>query len=207
VSWASQAIPAHLQLLDATLLFYAGQAENAWDLSEHVLADAGGSEPGILARLHFLRGLIAAERGDRQQLRTSLAALDAADSKALDVDRAELRGRLAMAERHWAEAVAAFVTAAALHQKALDYPNMVRALAMAGDASVQMGQLQEALIFFFRAGRSAARLEMANEALQWLTQTQQLAQHTGDMRMRTDITAHLISLKARVSSQGQSNTR
>jgi hypothetical protein len=70
-----------------------------------------------------------------------------------------------------------------------------------------MGQWQEATRFFFRAGRSAARLDMANEALQWLTQAQQLARHTGDVRMRTDIMAHLMTLKARLSSQGQLNAR
>ena len=192
-----------LQLLEATLLFYTGQVTDAWDISEQLLANVGGTEPGVLARLHFLRGLIAAERGDQQQLRTSLAALETADSGALDVDRAELRGRLEIAERNWGAAVEAFVTAAALQQEALDYPNMVRALAMAGEASIQMGNLREASLFFFRAGRSAARLDMANEALQWLTQAEQLAQDTGDTRMRTDIMTHLMALKARVSRQSQ----
>lgn len=84
---------------------------------------------------------------------------------------------------------------------------MVRALAMAGDASMQMGQLREATSFFFRAGRSAARLDMEDEALQWLSQAQQLTQHTGDKRMRTDSMAQLMTLKARLSSQGQLNTR
>jgi hypothetical protein len=111
------------------------------------------------------------------------------------------------AKRNWGAAVAAFVTVAALQQKALDDPNMVRALAMAGDASMQMGQLREATSFFFRAGRSAARLDMEDEALQWLSQAQQLTQHTGDKRMRTDSMAQLMTLKARLSSQGQLNTR
>ncbi|WP_143302297.1 hypothetical protein [Candidatus Entotheonella palauensis] len=200
---SSQAIPADLQLLDATLLFHAGQVSAAWELSEHALAKAAEVEPDVLARLHFLRGLIAAEQGDQAQLRTSLAALEAADSGALEVDQAELRGRLEMAERNWGAAVAAFVKAAALQQEALDYPNMARALAMAGEASVQMGELREAAIFFFRAGRSAVRLDMAEQARQWLTWAQQLAQEIGDTRMRMDIMVHLITLQARESGQDQ----
>ena len=71
------------------------------DISEQILADASGDEPEVLARLHFLGALIAAEHGDQQQLRRSLAALEAADRRAPDVDRAKLRGRLEMAEHNW----------------------------------------------------------------------------------------------------------
>lgn len=199
LSRRTQTPPVHLQLLDATLLFHAGQTAAAWEMSEQLLADSSAAEPEVLSRLHFLRGLIADERGDIERLRTSVAALETANSAALDADRMELRGRLEMAEQNWSAAADTFAAAAALHREVLDYPNMVRALAMAGEASSRMGRLREAAVFFFRAGRSASRLDMAQQALNWLTQAQQLAPYIEDVRTIRDIDAYLMSLK----TQGQ----
>lgn len=200
LSRGAQAIPADLQLLDATLLFHTGRTEAAWEMSEQLLANSSNAEPEVRSRLHFLRGLIADERGDIERLRTSVAALETAGDAAFDADRTELRGRLEMAEQNWSAAADTFAVAAALHREALDYPNMVRALAMAGEASERIGRLPEAAVFFFRAGRSASRLEMDQQAIDWLTQAQQLAEYIDDVRTIRDIDAHLTALKARAAN-------
>jgi tetratricopeptide (TPR) repeat protein len=200
---ADQAVPAHLLLLEATILYRTGQMAAAWDMSEQLLAGAAGVEPGIIARVQFLRGLMAAERGDTGRLQEAMAALDTANHPELRADHTELRGYLFMAEHHWEAAVQAFDAAAELRREFLDYPSMMRALARAGDASERSGQQRAAAVFYLRAGRSASELGRTQEALHWLKQAQALARQAGDDRTLQEILALLARLQARESGQGR----
>jgi tetratricopeptide (TPR) repeat protein len=203
LSRADQAVPAHLLLLEATILYRTGQMATAWDMSGQLLAGAAGVEPGIIARAQFLRGLMAAERGDMGRLREAMAALDTVNHPELRADHAELRGYLSMAEHNWETAVQAFDTVAELRRESLDYPSMMRALARAGDASERGGHQRAAAVFYLRAGRSASELGRTQEALHWLMQAQVLARQAGDDRTLQEILALLARLQAREPGQGR----
>ena len=77
----------HLRSLEATILYRTGQPAAAWDISEQLLAGAAEAEFGVMARTQFLRGLMAAERGDEGRLRESIAAIETANDPALRADR------------------------------------------------------------------------------------------------------------------------
>jgi hypothetical protein len=196
LSQAAQAVPAHLLLLEVTVLYRTGRTAAAWDMNEQLLARAAETEPAIIARGQFLRGLLAAERGDTARLREAMTALATAEHVELRADHAELRGYLALAEHNWPAAVLAFDTAAALRRESLDYISMGRALALAGDAAQRSGQQRLAAVFYLRAGRSAAQLGRKQEAVHWLMQAQSLAEQAGDDRILQEVLAHLARLEA-----------
>jgi hypothetical protein len=56
-----QAVPAYLLLLEATLLYRQREMAAAWRLSEQILASPAPTEPEVIAKAHFPRGLAAAE--------------------------------------------------------------------------------------------------------------------------------------------------
>ena len=203
LSRAEQVLPAHLLLLEATILYRTGQPAAAWDISEQLLAGAAEAEFGVMARAQFLRGLIAAERGDEGRLRESIAALEKANDPALRADHTELRGYLAMAEHHWEAAVQAFDATAELRRESLDYASMTRALARAGEASEQSGRQRAAAVFYLRAGRSASQLGRQQEAVHWLRRAQLLARQAGDARTLQAVLAHLARLQEREPGQGR----
>jgi tetratricopeptide (TPR) repeat protein len=203
LSRAQQVVPAHLLLLEATVLYRTGQMAAAWDISEQLLAGAAGAESGVMAKVQFLRGLMAAERGDEGRLRESIAAIEKANDPALRADHAELRGYLARAERHWEAAVQAFDATAELRREVLDYISMTRALARAGEASEQSGRQRAAAVYYLRAGRSAAQLGRQLEAVAWLMRAQVLARQAGDTRTLQVVLAYLARLQEREPGQGR----
>jgi hypothetical protein len=203
LSWAEQVVPAHLLLLEATVLYRTGQMAAAWDISEQLLASAAEVDPGVMAKVQFLRGLLAAERGDEGRLRESIAAIEKANDPALRADHAELRGYLAMAERHWEAAVQAFDATAELRRESLDYVSMMRALARAGEASEQSGRQRAAAVYYLRAGRSASQLGRQREAVDRLMRAQLLARQAGDTRTLQAVLAHLARLQERELGQGR----
>jgi tetratricopeptide (TPR) repeat protein len=203
LSRAAQAIPAPLLLLEATILYRTGQTAAAWEMSEQLLASAAETEPAVIARAQFLRGLLAAGRSDTARLRQAMAAIETADHLELRADHAELRGYLAMAEHNWQAAVQAFDAAASLRRELLDYVSMGRALALAGDASERGGQQRAAAIFYLRAGRSASQLGRTQEAMHWLMQAQLLARQAGDARTLQEVLAQLARLQGAESEQGR----
>jgi tetratricopeptide (TPR) repeat protein len=203
LSRAEQVLPAHLLLLEATILYRTGQPAAAWDISEQLLARAAEADSGVMARTQFLRGLMAAEVGDGRRLRESIAALETANDPALRADHTELRGYLAMTEGHWEAAVQAFDATAALRRESFDYVSMTRALARAGDASERAGQQQAAAVYYLRAGRSASQLGRKPEAVHWLMRAQLLAKQAGDSRTLQAVLAHLARLQEREPSQGR----
>jgi tetratricopeptide (TPR) repeat protein len=202
LSRAGQAVPAHLLLLEATILYRTGQTAAAWDISEQLLVGAAEAASGIMAKAQFLRGLMAAERGDKVRLQESVAAVETANHPELRADHAELRGYLAMAERNWEAAVQAFDAAAELRRESLDYASMIRALAMAGEASERSERQRAAAVFYLRAGRSASQLDRKREALHWLMRAQLLARQAGDVRTLQEVLAHLARLQEREHGQG-----
>jgi tetratricopeptide (TPR) repeat protein len=200
---AEQVLPAHLLLLESTILYRTGQTAAAWDISEQILARAAEAESGIMARAQFLRGLMAAERSDERRLQEAIAALETANDPALRADHTELRGYLAMAEGHWEAAVQAFDATAELRRESFDYVSMTRALARAGDASERAGQQQAAAVYYLRAGRSASQLGRKPEAVHWLMRAQLLAKQAGDSRTLQAVLAHLARLQEREPSQAR----
>lgn len=202
LSRAGQALPAHLLLLEATILYRTGQTAAAWDINEQLLSGTVEAASGVMARAQFLRGLMAAERGDTVRLREAVVAIEPANSPELHADHAELRGYLAMAERHWEAAVQAFDTAAGLRRESLDYASMIRALGMAGEAAERNERQRAAAVFYLRAGRSAAQLGRKQQALHWLMRAQLLASQAGDARTLQEVLAHLARLREREPGQG-----
>jgi tetratricopeptide (TPR) repeat protein len=203
LSRVEQVVPAHLLLLEAIVLYRTGQMAAAWDISEQLLAVAAEAEAGVMAKAQFLRGLLAAERGDEERLRASIAALAQANDPALRADHAELRGHLAMAERHWEAAVQAFDATAELRRESLDYVSMIRALARAGDASERRGRQRAAAVYYLRAGRSASQLGLQPEAVHWLMRAQLLARQAGDTSTLQAVLDHLARLQERETGQGR----
>jgi hypothetical protein len=113
---AERATPAHILLLEATILYRLGQTAAAWGISEQLLAGTAEATSEVQAKAQFLRGLMAAERGDKVRLQEAVAAIEQANLPELRADHAELRGHLAMTERNWEAAVQAFDAAAELRR-------------------------------------------------------------------------------------------
>jgi len=176
----NQNIPADILLLEATIVFRMGKLDDAWQLTDKILLYPSRLSEAVQSKTHFLRGLIAGERYDINQLRQEIASLGEPSTVGLRADREELVGRLAMAESNWNEAIEAFDRTAELRQDDFDYSEMANALALAAWACEQAGKLSEASKRYLRAGRSAARQEENRDALNWLNRAEQLAGEAGD---------------------------
>jgi tetratricopeptide (TPR) repeat protein len=176
----NQNIPADILLLEATVVHRMGKLKDAWQLTDMILLDPSRLSEAIQSKTHFLRGLIAAERGDIHQLRREIASLGEPSTVGLRADREELIGRLAMAESNWNEAIEAFDRTAEFRQDDFDYSEMANALALAARACEQAGKLSEASKRYLRAGRSASRQGENRDALNWLNRAEKLAGESGD---------------------------
>jgi len=176
----NQSIPADILLLEATIGYRMGKLEDAWQLTDKILLDPSGLSEAVQSKTHFLRGLIAGEWDDINQLRNEIASLGKPSTVGLRADREELVGRLAMAESNWNEAIEAFDSTAELRRDDFDYSEMVNALALAAWVCEQAGKLSEASKRYLRAGRSAARQGENRDALNWLNRAEKLAGEAGD---------------------------
>jgi tetratricopeptide (TPR) repeat protein len=177
---AAQPVPPDILLLEATILYRLGKFQAARRLTDTILSDTDQRPDAAQSKAHFLRGLIANERGQPTALRKEIAALAQSDSPAIRSDREELIGHLALAEGRWDEAVLAFDEAAALRRQVLDYRGMVKALAKAGEASERAGRPVSASRRYLRAGQSTALQGDSDQAAIWLTRAAQLAEAGGD---------------------------
>jgi tetratricopeptide (TPR) repeat protein len=177
---SNRSIPADILLLEATIIYRMGQLDEAWQLTDMILLDPNRLSGAIQSKTHFLRGLIAAEWEDINQLRNEIASLGKPTTVGLRADRQELMGRLAMAEGNWNEALDAFDSAAELRRDDFDYSEMVNALALAAWTCERAGELSEASKRYLRAGRSAARQGQNRDALNWLNRAEKLAGEAGD---------------------------
>jgi tetratricopeptide (TPR) repeat protein len=176
----NRSIPADILLLEATIVYRMDELDNAWQLTEMILLDASRLSEAVQSKTHFLRGLIAVERGDIHQLRHEITALGKPSAVGLRADREELLGRLAVAEGNWREAMGAFDNTVAFRRDDFDYREMANALALAAWACEQAGKLSEASKRYLRAGRSAAQQGGNHNATNWLTRAEKLAAEAGD---------------------------
>jgi tetratricopeptide (TPR) repeat protein len=176
----NQRIPADILLLEATIGYRMGKPDDAWQLTDTILLDPSRLSEAVQSKTHFLRGLIAGEWGDINQLRNEIASLGEPSTVGLRADREELIGRLAMAQSNWNEAIEAFDRTAEFRRENFNYSEMVNALAMAARACEQAGKLSEASKRYLRAGRSAARQGENRDALNWLSRAEKLAGEAGD---------------------------
>ena len=176
----NQSIPADILLLEATIGYRMGKLEDAWQLTDKILLDPSRLSEAVQSKTHFLRGLIAGEWDDINQLRQEITSLGEPSTVGLRADREELVGRLAMAESNWNEAIEAFDRTAELRRDDFDYSEMANALALAAWVCEQAGKLSEASKRYLRAGRSAARQGENRDALNWLNRAEKLAGEAGD---------------------------
>ena len=177
---AGRSIPADILLLEATTVYRMGKLDDAWQLTDTILLDPSRLSEAIQSKTHFLRGLIAGEWDDINQLRQEIVSLGTPSAAGLRADRQELVGRLAMAQSNWHDAIEAFDRTAEYRRDDFDYSEMVNALALAAWACEQAGKLSEASKRYLRAGRSAARQGESREALNWLNRAEKLAGEAGD---------------------------
>ena len=176
----NQPITGDILLLEATIVYRMGKLDDAWQLTDMILLDSSRLSGAIQSKTHFLRGLIAGQWEDINQLQREIASLGKPSAAGLRADREELVGRLAMAKSNWNEAIEAFDKTAEFRRDDFDYREMVNALALAAWACEQAGKLSEASKRYLRAGRSAARQEKNGEAVNWLKRAEKLAGKAGD---------------------------
>jgi tetratricopeptide (TPR) repeat protein len=177
---SNRSIPADILLLEATIIYRMGQLDEAWQLTDMILLDPSRLSGAIQSKTHFLRGLIASEWDDINQLRNEIVSLGKPSTVGLRADRQELVGRLAMAEGNWNEAIKAFDNSAEFRRDDFDYSEMVNTLALAAWACERAGKLSDASKRYLRAGRSAARQGQNRDALKWLNRAEKLAGEAGD---------------------------
>jgi tetratricopeptide (TPR) repeat protein len=177
---AGRGIPADILLLEATIVHRMGKLDDAWQLTDKILLDPSRLSEAVRGKTHFLRGLIAGEWDDINQLRQEIVSLGTPSVVGLQADREELVGRLAMAQSNWNEAIEAFDKTAEFRRDDFDYSEMVNALALGAWACEQAGKLSDASRRYLRAGRSAARQGESREALNWLSRAEKLAGKAGD---------------------------
>ena len=193
-------------LLEATILHRRGDLDEAWKITDQILSLPTQASLVIISKTHFLRGLMASNQGDMDQLRTAIAALGQPKKLQLRADRQELVGHLALAEQNWDAAIEAFDGATHLRREALDYRGMVKALALTGKASEKAGRAKEASISYLRAGRSALLQGQFDSALKWLNQSAQLANNAGETQIVQEARIYLRQLRElKAASDNRSN--
>jgi tetratricopeptide (TPR) repeat protein len=190
-----ESVTADILLLKATILYRTGKLEDAWQITDQILLPPNQPAEAVESKTHFLRGLIADKRGDTNQLRKEINALNSFADSGLKADREELSGRLAMAENNWDAAIQAFDSTARQRREKLDYRKMVQALALAAEACDRAGKPSDASKRYFRAGRSAALQGNHQDAVQWLERAAQLAGQAGDEPLKQEVRSYLKSMQ------------
>ena len=194
-------------LLEATIHQRRGDLDEAWHTTDQILSASTQAASVIKSKTHFLRGLIASEQGDIDQLRAAIAALGQPEQPRLRGDRQELLGHLAMAEQNPDIAMEAFDEAANLRREALDYRGMVRVLALAGTASEKAEGTREASIRYLRAGRSAMFQGLFDDALKWLNRAEQIASTAGEAQIAQEARIYLRQLQDATAASPESSAR
>jgi hypothetical protein len=179
-------IPSELILVQAAASYRSGDLAGASAAAQDVL-DRGAKDPDAVPRAWFIRGLVAADRGDGAGLAQSIAALPPSKQSDLEGDRQELQGRAALLNNQPAEALALFEQSATSRQQALDYRGMARVLSSAGDAALRAGRTAEAADLFLRAGRSALLQGDTAIATPLLKRAEDLGRQTGQTSIVEDV--------------------
>jgi tetratricopeptide (TPR) repeat protein len=170
-------IPAELFLVQAAAAYRSSDLLGATAAAQEALGRTA-KDPDTVPRAWFIRGLVAADRGDGAALDQAIAALPPTKQADLEADRQELQGRAALLGNRPADALTAFEQAATDRQQALDYRGMARALSLAGDSALRSNQAAQAADLFLRAGRSALLQGDTATAMPLLKQAEDLARQT-----------------------------
>jgi tetratricopeptide (TPR) repeat protein len=192
-------------LLEATILYLSGDSDEAWKITDRILATPTQASSIIESKTHFLQGLIASQRGDTEKLRAAIVSLGQPKQPLLRADRQELLGRLAMAEHNWDAAIEAFDVATKLRREALDYRGMVKVLALAGKASAEAGRAKQASIRYLRAGRSALLQGRFANAQKWLNRAAQIANSASEDQILQEARTYLRQLQELSAAAAESS--
>ena len=179
-------VPAELFLVQAAAAYRSGDLSGAETAAREALTRPA-KDPDAVPRAWFIRGLVAAERGDRALLTQAIAALPPSKQADLEGDRQELHGRSALLDDHAAEALTFLEQAAGNRQQALDYRGMARVLALSGEAALRTGQTAQAADLFLRAGRSALLQGDSVYALPLLKRAEELGHQTAQTGIVTEV--------------------
>lgn len=189
-----QSITADILLLEAAILFRTGKPDKAWQITDQILSASKRPPGAVESKTHFLRGLMADQRGDTGQLSREIEALAKSDNPGRQAEREELTGRLARAEGNWEAAIKAFDLTVRLRRENLNYGEMAQALALAADACQRAGKPSEAAKRYFWAGRSAVQQGNNQDAIKWLNSAVQLAGQAGDETLKQEVRPYLKSI-------------
>jgi tetratricopeptide (TPR) repeat protein len=190
-----QNIPADILLLEAVILFRTGKPDDALRISDQILAASQRPPVAVEGKTHFLRGLIAAQRGDTDQLGREIDALAKSGDPGGRADRDELNGRLAMVEGNWEVAIEAFDQTVRLRRENHDYGEMAQALALAAEACQHAGMPARAATRYLRAGRSAVQQGNHQDAKKWLNRAVELAGQAGKKSLKQEAGVYLKSIQ------------
>ena len=193
---SGQSVTTDILLLEAVALFRTGQADDAWQVSDRILSAPERPSATVASKTHYLRGLIADQRSDHDQLGREIQALAQFDDPGARADRGELSGRSAMNGGNWEAAIEAFDQSAELRRAGRDYAEMSQALALAADACQRTGQISGAAARYFRAGRSAVQQGNHQDAMKWLNRAVELAGQAGDEPLKQEAQNYLESIQS-----------
>ena len=193
---SGQSVTADVLLLEAVILFRTGKPDKAWRITDQILSAPGLAPVTVAGKTHFLRGLIADQRGDSDQLGREIEVLARSIDTGGRADHEELTGRLARAAGNWPAAIEAFDETARLRRQDRDYHEMAQALALAADACRQDGHPKRAAVRYLRAGRSAAQQGNDPEAKEWLNRAVELAGQAGDESLEEEARSYLKGLQS-----------
>lgn len=164
-------VPDALLLTEALALYRTGDLAGA----DRVAARITGEDADVARRAWFLRGLIAASRGDAAGLAEARAALGEPEARGFRADARELAAAAALAAGDMPGARHMAAEAAQLRREGLDYRGLSRALALEAEAARRLGETAAAADLLLRAGRGAAARNEFAEARRWLRQSEALA--------------------------------
>ncbi len=190
-----QSVTTDILLLEAVILFRTGKPDKAWQITDQIFSASETSPVPVKSKTHFLRGLIADQRGDIDQLGREIDALAKSIDPGGRADHKELAGRLAMAAGNWEAAIEAFDETVRLRREDRDYGEMAQSLSLAADACQRAGQPSRAATRYFRAGRSAVQQGNHQDAIQWLNSAIELAGQAGDEPLKQEVGDYLESIQ------------
>ncbi len=189
-------VPAALGLAEALALYRLGEARAA-EAAATAVTERAAEDADAARRAWFLRGLIAAERGDMPALAAARDALGAPETRGFQADARELAARAALGAGDAQDARRLAGETAALRREGLDYRGLGRALALEAEAARRLGASAAAADLFLRAGRGAASRREFPEARRWLGEAERLARDARQPEMATAARAALRELAER----------
>jgi hypothetical protein len=171
--------PPLLGLVEAAAALRTGRLQAAEDALDRLRAEAD-PDPLVAGRIRYLRGRLAAARGDAAALRAVIAGWPPAASASLAADRRELEARLDLLAGRYGAALDG-LTALAAERRALDQlPEVGETLALAGEAAAGLGTPARAADLHLRAARNALALDRPDLARARLARARAAAARSDD---------------------------